>query len=302
MSRKKNTVRKKEMLDYLFENNREDTPDWLKMFKPGDELNLRKVFSTASVMYPGSGNDGRAIKLFSQAHAAHLFYYVDSGMSPNDWKQELKRIPVKGYHILDAREMTRRDLNIDRAPDTSQSSPESRDGDENEFIQHRRQILMDMMNTYNADRPTCYFVIFERDRELDDKHGVERFAVAFVWEDAMFFYERFFCWPWYPAPTWIVIQSDMATWGLFGRGGPLEQRAATIKKFPKYLLVGYNTEAWQNYTAVDNVWPRSKYLPRPWIGSRTSGKSWYLYRRDADPSDAPSGKSEISANKDPSRQ
>ena len=288
MSRKNNKVRKMEMRDYLFENNREETPDWLKNFKPGDELDYRKVFGSASVMYPGCGDDGRAIKLFSQAHAAHLFYYVDYGMSPEEWKQNLEEVPVKGYHILDARVVNRCDLNIYREADTILSSLNTKDQDKNEFIPYE-QILLELENNCNSNGPTCFFIIFERDRELDDKHGVERFAVAFLGEDAMSFYERFFFWPWNSAPTWVVIQCDMETIGLFGRGEPLEQAAITIRKLPKYLLVGYNTEAWHNYTEVENVWPRTKWMPRSWSGSRLNGKSWRLYQRDVDPSDVSNG-------------
>ena len=280
MSRRKSKVRKMEMRNYLFANNREDTPDWLKKFKPGDKLNYRNVFSSASVMYPGCGDDGRAIKLFSQAHAAHLFYYVDCGMSPENWKQNLEEIPVKGYHILDARELIRRDLNIHRKTAPVVSGLGLRKRDRNELTPFE-QFLLDQRYFFNPENPVCYFVVFERDEEMDDSYGVDRFAVAFICQDAILFYALFFFWSWIPAPTWIVIQSDMETIGLFGRGEPLEQAAITIRKLPKYLLVGYNTEAWQNYTEVDNVWPRTKWMPRSPHGfSRLNGKSWRLYRRN----------------------
>jgi hypothetical protein len=255
-----------EMQDYLLRNNKAETPAWLKNFKPGDELDFTDVFRTQSVFYPACGDDGRALKLFSRAHAAHLFYYVDSGMGSEYWKRNLKETPIDGYHILDAKEFSMDDLGL-----FSGLSDVARKN--NALSDAIRKYCKNDLTDFSTEEKNWYFVIFERDEGLGDDHGVDRFAVAFVCEDAILWYAAFFAVPSIPAPTWLVDQSDMVTHGLFGRGEPLEQVADAIRKHPDYLLVSLNAEPWKNYAKLSEVKPRTSI--------DCSGKHWYLYKRNA---------------------
>ena len=261
----------REMKDYLSDNNKEMTPDWLKNHKKGDRLDFEQIFKTKSVFYPGCGDDGRAIKLFSRAHAAHLFYYVDSGLKPEYWSDSLKRIPINGYHVLDSRELSVDDFVF--FPEALERSRKNR-------------ALMSALNGYRVnfshgipqidlkdvrDPGFCFFVVFERDGNLGEDHGVERFAIVFIYEDAIPLYPTLFALPAIPAPTWLVVQTDMATHGLFGRGEPLEQVADAIQKYPDYLLVSENAEPWNGYSKIDDVLPCASI--------DCHGKNWFLYAR-----------------------
>jgi hypothetical protein len=258
-----------EMQDYLQQNNRVETQDWLKHYKPGDKLDFTDVFRTQSVFYPACGDDGRALKLFSRAHAAHLFYYVDCGESPEKWKQNLEKTPIDGYHIVDTKQFSMDDLGLF--------------SDLPAIVRNNTALTTAVCRYYklridpdflldNQDEKNWFFVIFERDEGLGDEHGVERFAVAFVCEDAIQWYAALFAAPCIPAPTWLVVQTDMATKGLFERGEPLEQVADAIRKYPDYLLVAAIAKPWRNYIKLDNVKPRTS-IDCP-------GKDWFLYKRN----------------------
>ena len=259
------------MKDYLSDNNKEMTPDWLKNHKKGDRLDFEQIFKTKSVFYPGCGDDGRAIKLFSRAHAAHLFYYVDSGIKTKDWIADLKRTPINGYHIFDARDLSVDDFGF--FPEALERSRGNRalmsalNGYRVEFSHRIPQVDLKDVRASGF----CYFVIFERDENHGDDHGVDRFAIAFIYEDAIPLYATLFAVPRIPAPTWLVAQSDMATCGLFGLGGPLEQVADAIRKYPDYLLVSENAEPWKGYSKIDDVLPCASIA--------CPGKHWFLYAR-----------------------
>lgn len=259
-----------EMQDYLQQNNRVEPPDWLKNYKPSDKLVFLEVFRSRSVCYPACGDDGRAIKLFSKAHAAHLFYYVDHDMGAECWIRNLERTPIDGYHILDSKTFSMADLGLFSDLPT--------------IVRDNTALTTAVCRYYNLridpnvlldsqDDKNWFFVVFERNEEFGDDHGVERFAVAFACEDAIQWYATLFALPSIPAPTWLVVQTDMATNGLFGHGEPLEQVADALRKYPDHLLVSLNAKPWRNYTKIDNVKPRTSIA--------TPGKNWYLYKRDA---------------------
>lgn len=258
-----------EMQDYLLRNNRVDIPDWLKNYSPGDKPDFLDVFRTQSVFYPACGNDGRAIKLFSKAHAAHLFYYVDHGMGSEYWIRNLAETPIAGYHILDTKLFSLDDLGLfSDLPAIVRSNTALTSA----VCRHYKLRIDPDVLLDGQDEKNWFFVVFERNEGLDNNHGVERFAVAFVCADAIQWYATLFAMPSIPAPTWLVDQSDMDTHGLFGRGEPLEQVADAIRKYPDYLLVSINAEPWKNYTKLDNVKPRTSI--------DCSGKNWFLYQRD----------------------
>jgi len=259
-----------EMQDYLQRNNRVETPNWLKKYRPGDMLDFLEVFRTQSVFYPACGDDGRALKLFSRAHAAHLFYYVDHGTGSEYWIRNLKERPIAGYHILDTKMLSMDDLGLfsDLPAIVRNNNALTTAVCRYHKIRIDPNVLLDDQDTKN-----WFFVVFERNDGLAADHGVERFAVAFVCADAIQWYATLFAMPAIPPPTWLVDQSDMDTHGLFGRGELLEQVADAIRKYPDYLLVSLNAEPWKNYTKLSEVKPRTSIA--------TPGKNWYLYKRDA---------------------
>lgn len=259
-----------EMQNYLYRNNKVETPEWLKQYRPGDKIDFMDVFRTQSVFYPACGDDGRAIKLFSRAHAAHLFYYVDHGTGSEYWIRNLEETPIDGYHIVDTKQFSMNDLGLfsDLLAIVRNNTALMTAVCRHYKIRINPDFLLD-----SQDEKNWFFVIFERDEGLGDEHGVDRFAVAFVCEDAIQWYATLFALPSIPAPTWLVVQTDMATNGLFGHGEPLEQVADALRKYPDHLLVSLNAKPWRNYTKIDNVKPRTSIA--------TPGKNWYLYKRDA---------------------
>ena len=66
-----------EQLDYLYNNYREPTPDWLMAIDENSEIPWKQFFGSRTVFYPGAGMDPHTVNLFGGAHCAHCFINVD---------------------------------------------------------------------------------------------------------------------------------------------------------------------------------------------------------------------------------
>lgn len=288
------------MVNYL-SAMKEETPAWLLNHKLGDRIDLADVMQSRSVAYPGSGDDGRAIKLFSRTHAAHVFFYIDP-RPPQD-------TALRGYHLIDRTEYKWRDFGMKafRFAIEAQFRPNG-DGLYEDGGYFALTTLQPWMNeelrkyylaTDNSNNPYLRFghkyivktfsnpwislesrlgslLIYERDPDLGEEHGVKRIALFLISDDAIPAYAAIwgskFC---QTGPTFLVVQTDMETCGLFTRNSPLSLVAKATKRFPDYILgrEGYNPPEiiWSGYTAVEGL----KYRP----GKACHGRVWNLFRR-----------------------
>lgn len=288
------------MIEYL-SAMREETPAWLLNHRPGDRIDLADVMRSQSVAYPGSGNDGRAIKLFSRAHAAHVFFYMDPhpprntglrgyrlldridckwgdfGMKPFRFAVEEKYRPLYdpldekgGYFALTTLHPWVNDA-IDRYCEKARNSED--------YLQRRGYAYF--RETFSApwislESKIGSLLIYERDPDLGEEHGVRRIALFLVSVDAIPAYAAIwgstFC---QSGPTFLVVQMDMETCGLFTRNSPLSLVAKATKRFPDYILGREGNDPphiiWSGYTAVEGL----KYHTE----KACHGRVWNLFRR-----------------------
>ncbi len=286
---------------------KEETPAWLLNHKPGDRIDPAEIMKSRSVAYPGSGDDGRAIKLFSQTHAAHVFFYMDPSF-PLD-------TALNGYHLLDkidykwgdfgmkAFHLTRDGKIAEEKKSRAVFDPMN-DGDAyfslatlhpkmseeiNRFMQSAPESddhMLDFGYNYfkeslrypwiSLDSRIGSLLIYERDPDLGEEHGIRRIALFLVTVDAIPAYAAIWGSPFcQTGPTFLVVQTDMVTCGLFTRISPLSLVANVMDRFPDYIL-GRELDdppriIWQGYTIMKDVKPRSSI--------DCHGKNWYLFRR-----------------------
>ena len=106
---KNKSVRQIAPVEY-FSKDRESMPAWLKNHQKGEQVDFTALLASRIVYYPGSALEGSPIHVFNQAHAAHVYFYIDYGFSKEEIERLLsQRIPA-GYHIYDEPEVREKDL------------------------------------------------------------------------------------------------------------------------------------------------------------------------------------------------
>ena len=280
---------------------KEETPAWLLNHKPGDRIDLAEIMKSRSVAYPGSGDDGRAIKLFSQTHAAHVFFYMDPS-GPSD-------TTLRGYHLLDRIDCRWGDFGMkpflfpieekyrpifDQMDDESgyfalttlypgmndeiwRFILEAQKSGDPELGRGREYFRESLHSPWiSLDSRIGSLLIYERDPDLGEEHGIRRIALFLITVDAIPAYAAIWGSPFcQTGPTFLVVQTDMITCGLFTRTSPLSLVASVMNRFPDYIL-GRELDdppriIWEGYTMLKDVKPRSS--------KDCSGKHWYLFRR-----------------------
>jgi hypothetical protein len=238
--------------------NPEPLPGWLDAYKDGNRFNRRAFFSSRIVMYPGSGDDGHAVKLFASAHAAHTFIYVDQWYKRREIIRTLHPARpghLRGYHPIGTMEVTQLSLRAQgwRAHGFRGA--------------HRR-------NQYPLASLSFGLVcIVERDGDLMNDHGPSRLAIMFLKWDGFAAYDALFCQRGGASAPFGVLLQDHGLGGnydRFGRCGLLEQIAHETEVFPTWLVVAENTKPWKGYRRLPRV------LGDP---GGMHGTTRFLYRR-----------------------
>ena len=221
----------------------EEVPAWMLAHTPGAKIDFEDVLKSRTVYYPGAFMDGQPVHTFVQAHAAHLFMYVDCSLSWKEIQEELSVRGFKGYRVFDSVKAGASDL-----------IPKG-------WTPHVKptQEQFDRMRRFASAERFAYLVMFERDDDHDDAHGPVRFAVIFIGGDGIATYDAIFCNENAPAPFCIILQDHglSGNWNHFGRGGLMERAAEKAGVYPKYLLSAThdNTEVWEGYERIPGVCP-----------------------------------------------
>lgn len=216
----------------------EEVPAWMLDYAPGTEIDFDKVLKSRVVYYPGAYVDGQPVHTFVQAHAAHVFMYVDYMLSWEKIREELSERGFKGYRILASIEAKADDL-------TPRGWTPHVKPTREQFAQMRR---------FAAAERFANLVIFERSDDYDEAHGPTRFAVIFIGGDGIATYDAIFCNKNAPAPFCVVLQDHGfgGNWNHFGRGGLMERAARESGTYPEYLLAATcdSTEVWEGYAKI----------------------------------------------------
>ncbi len=219
----------------------EPTPKWLKEFKNGDKPSFDEMLSAGRVVYyPGSGYDGQPIKTFNVAHYSHLFLYVDYQISKERIIEELtKDNALNGYKNIGIVEYQERDLTPNGWTPHYRPSPEE---------------IREMNHFSRPDDPYCLMFVFEREPNLTDEHGCDRFAVITLKADGIATYDALFANN-SKAPDVLILQDHGygGNYNWFGRNGALDHIARVTRCYPHFLMVADNTEPWERYEKIPDL-------------------------------------------------
>lgn len=218
----------------FLEKEKEEMPKWLENYEKGQKLDFDEILNHKIVFYPGSGEDGQAIKTFNNAHFAHTFLYVDYSFSKEAMLELIdKNEAFKGYKLLDFRDCEEKDL-----------VPTG-------WVQHHFPKQKEEKSS--GEKPYCILAIFEREDGFGEEHGAKRFAVLFLYADGFATFDAMFINK-QKAPDLILVQDH--GWGgnynTFGKGGLLEELALKFKILPKYIMCEEKS-AWAGYKKVEDV-------------------------------------------------
>ena len=153
-------------------------PDWLKNLEAQsiaeDEFPLNDILSQ-SLYYPASHFDGDPVRHL--AGNIHSFIYVDYGYTAQDLDQSLRHFGFRGYHIIGRRRVLERELN----PKGTKAS-----GLNLEIDAHPERLK------WYIKKPFCEWIVFQRNRDMDQTHGPERFSLLYISGDGAATYQVLF--------------------------------------------------------------------------------------------------------------
>ena len=224
--------------DYL-SGSKEPMPLWLKNYKKGDKLDFDEILSHRVVYYPGSYLDGQAVRTFNKAHYAHTFFYVDYILKKERLTEELfKDEAFIGYKLYDLREVSQDEL-LPRNWTPPQLEPEIVEASK-EFVEE-------------SQKPYCLLAIFDREDKYTNDHGAERFAIIFLFADAIAAYHAMFI-SQKRVPAVLLYQDHGfgCLYSKFGHGGLLERLAKDANSYPHFIMTLEGSE-WDGYEKVGNV-------------------------------------------------
>ena len=213
------------MHEYL-KKYREDVPQWLLDYQPGDKVSFDEFMQCRIGYYPGAGFDGNLVKVGNWSHSVHCFLHADYGISREELEQELgKDGCFTGYHSIGR---------VDWSDTIRVCGPQG---------------LLDDVDPY------CFMEIFERNMDKDESWGAKRIAVTFLYADGIQTYKQLFVKQYKKAP-WLFLLQDHGFGGSydrFGRGGILDRIIQKEEDKPEFVICGVNTDIWGGYYRVDRA-------------------------------------------------
>lgn len=238
--------------EYL-NNQIEQMPKWLEDYVPGERINIDELRNSRVVYYPGSGNDGQAIRTFNEARYAHVFIYVDYYVTSDFLTRELNREnAVRGYHVIGQHFI-----------------------DKNELTKNGWKMHIDNFkpNYFFVDKnvePFCLVTIFERNDEYTDEHGSKRFVLINLFADGIASYDALFANNNFKISAVLIQDHGFGgNYDRFGKGGLMERIARNSNTYPEYICVCKENE-WKGYELIEGLEPE---IGGMWDNHR------YLYRK-----------------------
>lgn len=203
-------------------------PDWL--LKKQFNFQVQTILKD-SLYYPCSGLDGDPVKYFMGN--VYSFFYVDYGVSREDFLNELKRRGFRGYHIIHQQTITQKDLTPNGW--TIYIQP-----DKNEIDRLR---LNEEFYRNWIKKPFCEWVIFERDEDKDDTYNPKMFSLLYLCADGIAAYQAIYLSNNIKPRMIAIIQPGTGfggNWTDFRDRGKIFARSIFYKKelLPEYLING----------------------------------------------------------------
>lgn len=214
-----------EMFEYL-SRYKEHVPKWLA----GDAFSLASFFASRTVVYPGAGSDGHAIKIFNRSHSAHCFVYIDQDYRAEQIYDELTVGPnetstlfIRGYSVIF----------------------------EHDYSQEVQPV--DGCSAF-------HLCVYERKADYGDDHGAKRIALLLVGAEAHATYQRLYGEAFADNPPFGVLLQDHGFGGnssgyTFGGSRSPMIETARANGLPRFIVVGDDTGHWPCFVRIAGVNP-----------------------------------------------
>jgi hypothetical protein len=241
--------------DVLLEHG-EASPGWLNQDNPPPlaQATFASFLASRVVYYPGSGTDGHALALFGGTRSAHCFIHCDYGIDLEDairvpYPAGYREVLSQPLNAMETQELICKEPidNCGLDVHAAGAEPNSEGAIRVCFPKNPRS------RTRGPEWPGsklagAYWVILQRQEDLDAAHVPRRIALLHIHAEAMWVY----CQVWARrriAPYAIVLQDHGfgGSWCNFGsQGSPLLSMAQQAG-LPEWLLVADNTDPWPGY-------------------------------------------------------
>ncbi|MCY4485656.1 MAG: hypothetical protein OXF11_00860 [Deltaproteobacteria bacterium] len=221
------------------QQNPEPFPDWLK--QPSPRFDHDSFFGSRTVYYPGCGTDGHPVAICNPAHAAHTFVYVDYRVSEQTVRDCVYRRTGPGVHGYEA----------EHEEEVAEAILHP-----GGWTPHVAERELDKAADWADESRFRLYLVLKRDKDHDDTHGPERFAILFIGGDGHAMYDALYCQEDGTRPPFLLLFHDYGwdeNYDKFGADGLLERIAFDRGVYPEWLLVGLNErqfEPWEGYLDV----------------------------------------------------
>jgi hypothetical protein len=206
---------------------KEEVPQWLVDYKPGDQISFSDFMNCRVGYYPGAGYDGNLVRVCNKSHSVHCFLHADYGISREEMESHLaEERCLSGYHVIG-----------------------KVDWSDTVCFESNRWFCPEL-------EPYCFMAVFERDADRDESWGAERLAMTFLLADGIKTYDELFVKQYQKAP-WIMLLQDHGFGGnydRFDRGGKLSSIVSRGVK-PQFVLCDEGTRMWKGYYKMDRILP-----------------------------------------------
>ena len=181
----------------LRQDQRRAVPEWLARLEPAELKDYNFPLDEAlahSLYYPAAEFDGRPVQFLGGF--IHSFVYVDYGVIEERVDAEIQAPGFLGYHLVGRKPLIERDL----APNgwSPTVPPQFRD----EINKFNR--LNDMWANRLVRNPFATWYIFDRNDDMGDDHGPQRFSLVYICADGVATYQALY-WSRQTAPEVLAI-------------------------------------------------------------------------------------------------
>ena len=252
--------------EYLYNNYREPTPDWLMAIDKDSEIPWKQFFESRTVFYPGAGMDPHTVEVFGGGHCAHCFINVDylDMKTGIEFKTRQRSFSEKDLEKDEAIRQAHEYYDLSKPLFPGYSLVFSRSLSEGEFFamfdnpySYRRDPDLQRFNSRSDFDNYGHFVkfyVFERNAECENPHAVERFALLYLGADAFPVFNAVYVQG--RANLFAAIIEDYGfgcQYERFGNRELLHEMAKKANVFPELIMSRDGYGVWKNYTLIEGV-------------------------------------------------
>ena len=255
-----------EQTEYLYNNYREPTPDWLMAIDGDSEIPWKQFFESRTVFYPGAGMDPHTVEVFGGAHCAHCFINVDylDMKTGVEFKTRERTFSEKDLERDETIRQAHKYYDLSKPLFPGYTLVFSRSLSEGEFFamfdnpySYRRDPDLQRFRARSDFDNYGHFVkfyVFERNADCTNPRAVERFALLYLGADAFPVFNAV-----YAQGRVNLFAAIIEDYGFgcqyerFGNRELLHEMAKKANVFPEFIMSRDRYGVWKNYAAVDDV-------------------------------------------------